>query len=543
MNLNVNTNAESDDANHYSEIDKISPCGSNWSTWPEDLRNSSTAQTYANVSDGGEPVSSFVAAPIPPPPPSIGPNTSPSKPKSNCELARSINELSLNSNSSANVTKKLDPAFLAELEKHLGEKEATKNTNSANGEESSQEREGANYLRSSQDKLQQGSTSTQQLSTTVEDAARSLSVIPVLKSPPHKKSKSPVTTTDRPASLSSAPSTSKVQNSWQSKSTNIQKPRPQDEQCSVPELTTDDILDKMWRKQIQADQQDQNMRLAKLTTACQTPVSQGSVNLLHQVIRNINTSANDHGQHGPCNVAKAISTQSQACSSNHSLNTTHINQLHETTSTIVGNTNEIQHGPSNLAKTTFNQAQACSANTESYPQNSLNLGQGVFNLLQVATNSVTNDPQYDVANASKTSLNQTQACSSIGSQNYNASSVALSLLQTASRASGSESSLYGSCNISKATSANQAQTCPMSQNYLQNQSGTALHQTYLQNVPMLSGASNIHKIAHIQNDLQHLKPVKLLSEQVYAELKQTVCNFHDYTYNKIEIKQYVKINK
>ncbi|XP_029163859.1 uncharacterized protein LOC114935261 [Nylanderia fulva] len=540
VNLNVNTNAEGDDANHYSEIDKISPCSSNWSTWPEDLRNSSAAQTYANVTDGGN----VVAAPIPPPPPSIGPNTSPSKPKSNCELARSMNELSLNSNSSANVTRKLDPTFLAELEKHLGEKEATKNTNSTNGEESSQERGGANYLRSSQDKLQQGTASTQQLTTTVEDAPRPLSVIPALKSPPHKKSKSPVTTTDRPASFSSTPSTSKVQNSWQSKSTNIQKPRSQDEQRS--ELTTDDVLDKMWRKQVQADQQDQNMRLVKLATAGQTltPVSQGSVNLLHQVIRNINTGANDQGQHGPSNVAKAISTQSQASSSNHNhspSSMTHINQgninlLHGTTSTIAGNTNEAQHGPSNLAKTTFNQAQACSsANPESYLQNSSNVGQGVFNLLQVATNSVTNEPQYDVANSSKSSLNQTQTSSS-GSQNYNASSVALSLLQTANRASGNESSLYGSCNISKAAFASQAQTCPTtSQNYLQNQSGAALHQTPPQNVPMSSGASNSHKIAHIQNDLQqlqHLKPATLLSEQVYAELKQTVPNLEQLSQNE-----------
>ncbi|XP_070150291.1 activated Cdc42 kinase Ack [Polyergus mexicanus] len=551
VNLNVNTSAEGNNASHYSEIDKISPRGSNWSTWPEDLRNSSIAQTYANVS-GGESASSCAAVPIPPPPPCIGPNTSPSKPKSNYELARNMNELSLNSNSSANVTKKLDPGFLAELEKHLGEKEATKNTNSANGGEN-QESGNANYLRcSSQDKLRQGSASTQQHSTTVEDAARSLSVIPVLKSPPHKKSKSPVMTTDRRASFSSAPSISKVQNSWQLKSTNIQRPRPKDEQ-RMSESTTDTIVGQIWQQTQTLSQQQQNICLTDLAAGGQTltpvPVAQGSANLLQEAVGNIATSStNDYSQHGPCNVAKAIFTQSQPSSSNHieSPSTTHINQgninlLHGTASNIAGDssTNEAQHGPCNVAKATFNQSQACSANTESYLQNSSSLGQGVFNLLQVATNSVTNDPQYDVVTASKASLNQTQASSSTGNQNYNASSVALSLLQTANHVSGnsaSESSLYGSCNISKTVSTNQAQACPtMSQNYLQNQSGFASHQISLQNVPMSSGTSNAHKIAHIQNDLQqlqHLKPATLLSEQVYAELKQTVPNLEQLSQNE-----------
>lgn len=540
VNLNVNTNAEGDDVSHYSEIDKISPRGSSWSTWPEDLRNSSAAQTYVNVSGVEESASSFVV-PIPPPPPSIGPNTSPSKPKSNCELARSMNELSLNSNSSANVTKKLDPGFLAELEKHLGEKEATKNTNSANSEEN-QELEGASYLRcSSQDKLRQGSTSIQQLST-VEDTTKSLSVIPVLKSPPHKKSKSPVTTIDRRASFSSTSSTSKVRNSWQSKSTNIQRPRPQDEQ-RMTESTTDAIVSQIWQQTQTLPQQQQNICLTDLATGCQTltpvPVSQGNAKFQETVGNIAISSANNHDQHGPCNVTKAIFTQSQACSSNlnHSPNTTHINQgninlLHETASNIAGSsTNEAQHGPSNVAKATFNQTQVCSAN-ENYFQNPSNLDHGVFNLLQVAANSVTNDSQYNVTNTSKASLNQIQACPSTSSQNYNASSVALSLLQTPNHVSGasaSEPSSYGSCNISKAASINQAQACPTtSQNYLQNQNSFGLHQICPQNVPMSSGASNVHKIAHIQNDLQHLKPATLLSEQVYAELKQTVCNFYDY---------------
>ncbi|XP_072744786.1 uncharacterized protein Ack [Anoplolepis gracilipes] len=543
VNLNVNTNAEDDDASHYSEIDKVSPRGSNW---PEDLRNSSAAQTYANVSSG-EPGSSFAAAPIPPPPPSVGPNTSPSKPKSNCELARSMNELSLNSNSSANVTRKLDPGFLAELEKHLGEKEATKNTNSINDREN-QEPGGTNYLcRSSQDKLRQGSASTQ-LSTTVEDTVRPLSVIPVLKSPPHKKSKSPVTTLDRRASVSSTPSTSKVQNSWQSKSTNIQRPHPQDEQRML-ESTTDAIVSQIWQQTQTLSQQQQNISLTDLTAACQTltpvPVAQANANLLQEAVGNITSGTNSHGQHGPCNVAKAIITQSQASSSNHSPNTTHVNQganinlLHGTASNIAssGNTNEAQHGPCNVTKATFNQAQASSANTESYLQNSSSVGQGVFNLLQITANSATNDSQYEVANSSKTNLNQTQACSSNSSQNYNASSVALNLLQTTNHVAGnsaSEPSLYGSCNISKAASTNQAQACPTtSQNYLQNQN-FALHPFYHQNVPMSCGVSNVHKITHIQNDLQQhvTKPATLLSEQVYAELKQTVPNLEQLSQNE-----------
>ncbi|KAL6430119.1 hypothetical protein ACFW04_007716 [Cataglyphis niger] len=545
VNLNVNMNAESDVASHYSEIDKLSPRGSNWSTWPEDLRNSSVAQTYANVSNS-EPASSFVA-PIPPPPPSIGPNTSPSKPKSNCELARSMNELSLNSNSSANVTRKLDPGFLAELEKHLGEKEATKNTNSANSEEN-QELGSVNYLRcSSQDKLRQSSALTQQHSTTVEDTARSLSVIPVLKSPPHKKSKSPVTTTDRRASsFSSTPPISKVQNSWQSKSTNIQRPRPKDEQ-RMSESTTDAIVGQIWQQTQTLSQQQQNICPTDLAAGCQTltpiPAAQGSANLHQEAVGNIViSSANEHG---PCNVAKAIFTQSQACSSNHIQSpNTHINQgninlLHGTANNSAGSgsTNEAQHGPCNVTKATFNQTQACSANTESYLQNSSSLGKGVFNLLQIATSSVTNDPQYDVATTSKANLNQTQDCSLTSNQNYNPSSVALNLLQTTNNISGnsaSEPSLYGSCNISKAASTTQACTT-MSQNYLQNQSSFASHQICLQNVPMSSGASNVHKIAHIQNDLQqlqHLKPATLLSEQVYAELKQTIPNLEQLSQNE-----------
>ncbi|XP_019887576.1 uncharacterized protein LOC105280462 isoform X3 [Ooceraea biroi] len=198
INLNVNVEGADGAAGHYSEIDKVSPRGSSWSTWPEDLRNTSAAQTYVNI--GGGFVPSF-AAPIPPPPPTVGPNqASPPKPKSNCDLAQSMNELSLNSNSSTSVAKKLDPSFLAELEKHLGEKEATKNTNANSGETQETGATCANYLR--YPSLDKRRNSTQQ-SLGTEDVARPSSVIPALKPPPQGKPKSPVTTMDHRAPSSS----------------------------------------------------------------------------------------------------------------------------------------------------------------------------------------------------------------------------------------------------------------------------------------------------------------------------------------------------
>ncbi|XP_060828965.1 receptor tyrosine-protein kinase erbB-3-like [Bombus pascuorum] len=116
INLNVNVDTEENNAysqNHYSEIDKPSPPMANWSNWPEDMQ--SEAQTYVNVSSRN-----LQSSDTPPPPP-VPPNESPPKPKSNHDLAQSLNELTINS---CNVSpKKLDPTFLAELEKHLGEKE------------------------------------------------------------------------------------------------------------------------------------------------------------------------------------------------------------------------------------------------------------------------------------------------------------------------------------------------------------------------------------------------------------------------------------
>ncbi|XP_012228101.1 activated Cdc42 kinase Ack isoform X2 [Linepithema humile] len=534
MNLNkkyqqntVNLKVEDDNLpSHYSEIDKASPRGqSTWSTWPEDLRN--TAQTYVNVS-GREPTS--FATPTPPPPPSVGPNTSPSKSKSNCELAQSMNELSLNSNSS--VSKKLDPDFLVELEKHLGEKEATKNTNTS-GKDSGQELGAtcSNFLRLSSDKLRQSSTSTQRLSVT-EDAGKSSSAIPTLKPPPPGKPKSPVD--HRASSSSTLPS--KVQNSWQPKSTNVQKPCVQGDQ-RVSESITDAIVTQIWQQTNTLSQQQTNCPtdLPNRQVLTPIPTAQGSISRLQEVASNV--SGNDHGQHGPSNVAKAIFIQTQGSSVNENYSqTTHVSQssinlLQETTSGIAGSsTDEAQHTPYNVAKATTS------------------IGQAAFNPLQIAVGNVSvspTDSQYNATINPKVNLNQTQVYSSTSGQNclHNTPSVGFNLLQPSinhtSNNSAIKSSQYRSSNVPKTTS---NQTCPsMGQSYPQNttpvfhQSAFASHQTNLQNVPMSSNMSNTCGIIHIQNDLQqsqHLKPTTLLSEQVYAELKQMVPNLEQLSQNE-----------
>lgn len=510
--VNLNVNVESDEAaSHYSEIDKASP---NWSTWPEDLRNSANAQTYANVSINAIlPSSSLVTAPTPPPPPSVGPNVSPPKPKSNCELAQSMNELSLSSKSGAiNVTKKLDPVFLAELEKHLGEKEASKNTNASG--ESQDEASCANYLRySSLDKLRQGSPA--QLSpSAVEDTARSSSssVIPALKPPPQvSKPKSPVAMMDhRGASSSSSTLPSKVQNSWQSKSTNVQRPPVQQSDQRVLESTTDAIVGQIW----------QQTQILPQQNVCPTDLGAGRQTLLTPVV-----------------------TQAS------------VNLLQEVASDISSNSaNEVRHGPCNVAKATFNQAQACSSNTPNYLSTNLSsssASQDAFNMLQIVTSNAsansTNESQYgNTANVSKANYNQTQAYSST-SQNYlhnTSTSIGnFNLLQTStshvSPATLNESQ-YGPCNISKASSNQVQASSSLSHNYLgnapttSNQSGFfTTHQNHLPNASVSSNVSNTHGIIHIQNDLQqqqHTKSTGLLYEQVYAELKQAVCR-SDYLTN------------
>ncbi|XP_015437265.1 PREDICTED: activated CDC42 kinase 1 [Dufourea novaeangliae] len=218
INLNVNVDAEDSNAysqNHYSEIDKPSPPQTSWSTWPEDLQNEAQ-QTYVNVSSRNLPSSDV------PPLPLMAPDESPPKPKSNHDLAQSLNELTINTRTVS--PKKLDPTFLAELEKHLGEKEASKNMNA------SQETASSSESYSSVNKLQENT-------------------IPALRPPPQSaKPKSPQID-HRTSNLPT-----KVQNSWPSKTTNIQQPRPQPEQ-RVSETPTDQMVCQIWQ-QSQASQQN-----------------------------------------------------------------------------------------------------------------------------------------------------------------------------------------------------------------------------------------------------------------------------------------------
>ncbi|CAL7942057.1 unnamed protein product [Xylocopa violacea] len=213
INLNVNVDSEEGNTysqNHYSEIDKPSPPIANWSNWPEDLQND--VQTYVNVSSRNLQTTD-APPPPPPPPPPVAPNESPPKPKSNYDLAQSLNELTINVS-----PKKLDPAFLAELEKHLGEKEASKNmiTTQQNPESSDP------Y--SPVNKLQDNT-------------------IPALRPPPQTiKRKSPqidYRSTNLP---------SKVQNSWQSKSTNIQQPSRAQPEQRVLETTTEQMVGQIWQQ-------------------------------------------------------------------------------------------------------------------------------------------------------------------------------------------------------------------------------------------------------------------------------------------------------
>lgn len=225
LNVNFDTGERQDECagDHYSEIDKLSPTPSSLTSWPEDLR-AGTSQTYANVAR-----SASVAAVLPPPvPPSLGP---PPKPKSNHDLAQSMNELSIDCARAQASPKKLDPAFLVELEKHLGEKEASKNTNSSHAASaSSPQYASLNKLRDENN------------------------AIPLLQPPPSSaKPKSPQ------AELRGGANTlpTKVQNSWQLKSTNVQRPRSQHSSQMV-EATTDAIVGQIWHQSHSQPFQQQN---------------------------------------------------------------------------------------------------------------------------------------------------------------------------------------------------------------------------------------------------------------------------------------------
>ncbi|XP_015605227.1 tyrosine-protein kinase sid-3 [Cephus cinctus] len=285
-NTNLNVNLDNGEGNgytedHYSEIEKPSPTSLNISTWPEDLQGE--AQAYANVSSRDLP-----SANGPPPPPPVGPNESPPKPKSNHDLAQSLNELSIDTRPQSSP-KKLDPAFLAELEKHLGEKEACKNTN-ANQQPSS-----SNSQYASVNKLQENSG------------------IPMLRPPPQSaKPKSPQVDQRGASNLPT-----KVQNQWQSKSTNIQRPQSQIAHGNyMLESTTDMIVGHMWQQSHQSQPQQQNTypahpsNMSSNLLQCQVPASS---DLLQIALCNVEHAQSNLGNSSsdPNNLSNTSAGQAQ----------------------------------------------------------------------------------------------------------------------------------------------------------------------------------------------------------------------------------------
>ncbi|OXU26922.1 hypothetical protein TSAR_005569 [Trichomalopsis sarcophagae] len=260
-NLNVNVNVNDSNgysgSDHYSEIDKAgtSSPSPNPHSWPEDLQDGDPQTTYANVVSRGLPI-----IPAPPPPP-VGPNESPTKSKKNVDIAQNMAELVIDAKSQVSP-KKLDPVFLAELEKHLGEKEATKNTN-ANPQQPLQQ------LQQMQPLMPVAVSVASVAPSNIPVAAASPStssnkppdntVIPMLRPPPQSiKSKSP--NGEQRASGTSFNFPNKVQNSWPSKSTNIQRPRSQ---LGYPTQLTSDkteaMVAQMWHQNQTQPQHNQNL--------------------------------------------------------------------------------------------------------------------------------------------------------------------------------------------------------------------------------------------------------------------------------------------
>ncbi|XP_057335774.1 activated Cdc42 kinase Ack isoform X1 [Microplitis mediator] len=209
-NTNLNVNLPDDDVlprEHYSEIDKSPTIPS--PSWPEDLPD----QQYANVRPTGPGTGPGPGTGLPPTPPSVGPNESPSKPKSNHDLAQTMSELTIETAQAENSqSKKLDPAFLAELEKHLGAKEVCKNSND----------------------------------------------LQVKLRPPPQSKRSPQSSSG--GSIASANLPVKVQNSWPTKNVNV---RPVSQSYSsqtlpgnnVCETSTEMIIGQMWQRAQSPQQQ------------------------------------------------------------------------------------------------------------------------------------------------------------------------------------------------------------------------------------------------------------------------------------------------
>ncbi|XP_066588735.1 activated Cdc42 kinase Ack isoform X2 [Prorops nasuta] len=219
LNMNVDPKGLNYTGNHSNKIDKCCPSQGVWTSWPEDVQQQPLEQQlYENVSNELF-TPSFKA---PPPVPLVGPNekNTNEKPMSNYDLAQNLCELSINSRSSVNSPNKLDPTFLMELEKHLGEKEANKNTN-------------ASQQISSSDSY----TSVSKLSDT--------SGIPVLKPPPASAKVRAIQMKQH----SGHGLPYEVHNSWSTtKSTNIQQPNAPAKHLSMIETTTDAIVSQMWHQ-------------------------------------------------------------------------------------------------------------------------------------------------------------------------------------------------------------------------------------------------------------------------------------------------------
>lgn len=230
-NLNVNSNERTNGYSH-EHCDEIKDNRTSLTNWPDDLPEDNQLQ-YSNIAGTSNiPTTDLSTSPpsppppppplLPPPPPLVGPNQSPVKAKSNHDITQTMNELTIDTNHQPqhNSPKQLDTAFLAELEKHLGVKEASKNTN----------------------ETQQQPENSVVPYATVNKTSENSCGIPMLRPPPQAvKLRSPSADSRGSSNLSS-----KVQNSWQTKNTNIQRPQSQ---CGhVIESNTDMIIGQMWQQ-------------------------------------------------------------------------------------------------------------------------------------------------------------------------------------------------------------------------------------------------------------------------------------------------------
>ncbi|XP_044012372.1 uncharacterized protein LOC122855227 isoform X2 [Aphidius gifuensis] len=252
-NINVNENIvnerpKSSYHDEHNDIkDKQNIRTQDLTNWPDDLSDDNNQQHYDNVSVKSNnlelnvvlpptspfPSTSSLPSPsfIPPPPPpltptpilvattsSVGTNQSVLNTNTNDNVIQAMNELTIDTTNHS--PKQLDPIFLAELEKNLGVKEASKNTN----------------------EISQSSNSLV-THNGINKTSDNTSGIPMLRPPPQvDKLRSPSIDSRGGTNLPS-----KVQNSWQSKNTNIQRLQS----GQMIESNTHAIIGQTWQ-QIQA---------------------------------------------------------------------------------------------------------------------------------------------------------------------------------------------------------------------------------------------------------------------------------------------------